>query len=252
MRNTPLHTAAEELNQRTQKALRCLNLTTIVACIVIGIVSIAGATPNISTNATIERPKYTVEKKLLVTHDIFTNQFISNLTFRPLFTSTPETSIRADVRLPRIDEQMRVLNRKPLSKVLTDSYRAAELMLCIKFMLRFIDPFRQERTTILSVLNETADFGERALKIWETDRTMCNLSLPVATIVGELVDGFRDIATQLKRDNSRYLTVLDVQYLGFLTNYHPQREMYDAITFNPQPTNQTTNQPTNVVIDEEL
>jgi hypothetical protein len=240
MRNTPLHTAAEELNQRTQKALRFLNLTTIVVCVIIGIVSIAGATPNISTNATVERPKYTVEKKLLVTHDIFTNQFISNLSFRPLFISEPETSIRADVRLPRIAEQMRALNRKPLSKVLTDSYRAAELMLCIKFMLRFIDPLRQERTTILSVINETADFGERALKIWETDRTMCNLSLPVATIVGELVDGFRDIATQLKRDNSRYLTLNDVQCLGFLTKYHPPREMYDALKFENKPTQTTT------------
>lgn len=223
----------DDISKRTQKALRTITTLAILLCAFIGVSAIVNGDTNVPVaNVSLDPvlPKYAKQKNLLVTHEIFVNPLIDNLTFRPLFSdSEPENCIvRASVQWSRVAEQLRAINRKSTERVLIDTYRGGELLLAIKFMLLFVDPLKTDRKNMINVLRYGADLGERALRIWETDRTMCNLSRPVAAVVGELTDGFRDVASQLERGNGRYLNGQDMKHIQLLTRYHPSTLLYLA------------------------
>ena len=198
-----------------------------------------------------------IEKKLLVTDHIFSNRYIENLVFRPLFTDVPEygsvrASLRASVHWSRVGEQLRATNTKRLHHFLRDGYACAESLLGIKFMLMFVDPLRTERKTIVEVLRAGQKYGERTLQLWGQDRTLCNLSWQIAAVVGELTDGFRDIAAELERGNSRYLSGFDMKSIGLLVHYHPIATLFEPAHFKDSELNQTTTKPTTPapVVDE--
>ena len=222
----------EKLDVRTNRALRTITTIAMIFGAFIAISSICRGDSDIAPTS--------IEKKLLVTDHIFSNRYIENLVFRPLFTDVPEYgSVRASVHWSRVGEQLRATNTKRLQHFLRDGYACAESMLGIKFMLIFVDPLRTERKTIVEVLRAGQKYGERTLQLWGQDRTLCNLSRQIAAVVGELTDGFRDIAAELERGNSRYLTGIDMKAIGLLVRYHPMATLFTPLNFKGSEHNQT-------------
>lgn len=235
----------EELDNRTRRALRTITTIAMIFGAFIAISSICRGDADIAPTS--------IEKKLLVTDHIFSNRYIENLAFRPLFTDVPEYgSVRAVINWSRIVEQLRATNKKRVHSFLRDGYDCAECLLSIKFMLNFVDPLRTERKTIVEVLKEGQNYGKRTLELWAADRTLCNLSRSIAAVVGELTDGFRDIAAELERGNSRYLSGFDMKSIGLLVHYHPIATLFEPAHFKDSEFNQTTTKPTTPapVVDE--
>ena len=224
-----------------RRIARVLTYIAIFCCTTIAISAIVqGATNESAQNITVAIPRYAKPKLLLSLNDMFKNTLIDNLQFRALFSETPDASVvRATVHWSRVAEQLQRLNKLQPSRTLNETYCAAEILLGVKFMLLFVDPLRTERKTMVDVLRQCALFAEKTLNLWEQDRTLCNLSRPIAAVVGELADAARDTARELEGGNGRFLNGQDMKFVQLFTAYRP-----NALLFEPIETLLPTAEPT--------